>query len=509
MYKKRLLISVASISFILLLGIGLLINATPQEAASVEAKPSVDSNILESINSAFVDIAKVTNPAIVNITTTVTAKGGLRRGSSPQQDPLWEEFWRRFSPEQPRNQQPEEEYKREGPSGSGFIVKPNGYILTNHHVIDNADKIKVILNDKQEFEAELVGTDRETEVAVIKIDAEDLPTIEMGNSDELQVGEIVLAIGNPFGLSHTVTNGIVSATGRSGVLNRVTYQDFIQTNAAINPGNSGGPLVNIRSEVVGINTAIALATTATGMPIRGNVGVGFAIPINMARDVMEQLIDKGEVVRGWLGIRFQDGLISKDMAKKFGLDEPAGSLILIVAGPAKDAGLKRGDLIIEFNGEAIADNTHLQKLVAAAKPDDTVKIKAIRGNKEKDFKVKLGQRTDEALAKFGGMRPGSIEEKEEDAWVGITVQELTEEIAQRLGYESQEGVLISGIKPGSLASEVSDPPKSGDLIQEIEFEEIKNIGDYRKAIKDANIEEGVMLMLRRPGKGPWYILIKK
>ena len=244
-----------------------------------------------------------------------------------------------------------------------------------------------------------------------------------------------------FALNHTVTNGIVSGTGRSGVLETVTYQDFIQTNAAINPGNSGGPLINIRGEVIGINTAIALATTASGMPIRGNVGIGFAIPVNMARDVMDQLIEKGEVVRGYLGIRFQAGLISRDLAEKYGLDEPRGSLVLAVTdGPAQKAGMKAGDLIVEFEGETVNDNAHLLKLVAAAKPGDKVKVKVIRGRKEKKLEVELGERPREFAS--AQRRPGRSSEQEEE-WMGMTVQELTEELAQRFGYEEHVRVKSS------------------------------------------------------------------
>ena len=509
MYRKWLLIPVVSISFILLLTSGSLLDISPQGTASGEISSSTSSEVLESLNAAFVEVAKIARPSVVNISTSVAIKRGSGRRSQPRQDPFWD-FWEEFFGRPlPERQQPE---RRQSARGSGFIVRENGYILTNHHVVNGADKIKVILDDKREFDAELVGTDKDTEVAVIKIDAEDLPAAALGDSDNLQVGELVMAIGNPFALSHTVTNGIVSATGRSGVLDTVTYQDFIQTNAAINPGNSGGPLINIKGEVIGINTAIALATTASGMPIRGNVGIGFAVPINMALDVMEQLIEKGKVVRGWLGIRFQP--VDANIAEKYGLEEPKGSLISSVAAgePAEKAGLESGDLIIEFNGEPVGDGEHLKKLVAAVSPGEEVEIKVIRDRKEKDFKVKLAERTDEVVYGFGGEQsvPGEEEgEKEEESWMGISVQGLTDELAQRFGYEGQQGVLISSIDPEGPVAELDAPPRSGDLIQEIEFQEIKNMDDYRKAIKNVEDMDSVMIKLRRPEKGPWYIVIKK
>ena len=506
MYKKKwLVVPVVSVSFALLLVLGLFLNVIPQETASGETSSLADSNILESLNAAYVEVAKIARPSVVNISTTLSNKRSLEQEQQPRRDPYWDDFFRRFFPEEPRRQQPD---MKPSARGSGFIVKEDGYILTNHHVVNNSDKIKVILDDKREFDAELVGTDRESEVAVIKIDAKDLPAVKFGDSDALQVGEMVLAIGNPFALSHTVTNGIVSAIGRSNVLNTVTYQDFIQTNAAINPGNSGGPLVNIRGEVIGINTAIALATTASGVPMRGNVGIGFAIPINMASKVMDDLIATGQVVRGYLGIIFQPGLISKNIAERYGLEEPAGSLIveIIEGGPAEDARLNEGDLIVEFHGESVRDNAHLQRLVADANPDETVKIKVIRDREKKEFKVKLGERPKQVAV---GPRGHGADPHTQEEWLGITVQELTDALSQRFGYEGQAGVLVSSVDPEGPAAELDDPPRSGDLIQEIEFQEIKNLDDYKKVKKDVEDKKSVMMKLRRSGGRPWYVVIKE
>ncbi len=496
MYKKRLLIPVISIVFALLLTSGLLLSIGTDKAISGEAGQSAELKGIEALSAAFVKVAKEVNPSVVNVSTKSTVKSPRRSTQddlwyrSPFRDFFGDEFFRRFFEE------PQERTRRS--LGSGVIVSENGHILTNNHVVAGADEITVTLSDEREFDAKLVGTDKDTDVAVIKIDAKNLPVVRLGDSDKLQVGEWVLAIGNPFRLSHTVTAGIVSATGRANV-NLATYEDFIQTDAAINPGNSGGPLVNIRGEVIGVNTAIA---TAGGMP--GNVGVGFAIPINMALNVMNQLIDKGQVVRGWLGVQLQD--VTKDLAEKYGLKEPKGVIISLTGGPARKAGLEPGDLIIEFNGKPVTDGVHLKNLVAAVKPDEKVKVKVIRNGKEKEFEVKLGERTDEALAELTGEE---IVPAKEEEWLGITVQELTDELAQRLEYEGQKGVLVSDVDPAGPAAKVEDPPKRGDLIQEIEKQEIKNIDDYRKAINAVKDQKSVLIRLRRSSGRVWFTVVKR
>ncbi len=496
MYKKRLLIPVISIVFALLLTSGLLLSIGTDKAISGEAGQSAELKGIEALSAAFVKVAKEVNPSVVNVSTKSTVKSPRRSTQddlwyrSPFRDFFGDEFFRRFFEE------PQERTRRS--LGSGVIVSEDGHILTNNHVVAGADEITVTLSDKREFDAKLVGTDKDTDVAVIKIDAKNLPIVRLGDSDKLQVGEWVLAIGNPFRLSHTVTAGIVSATGRANV-NLATYEDFIQTDAAINPGNSGGPLVNIKGEVIGVNTAIA---TAGGMP--GNVGVGFAIPINMALNVMNQLIDKGQVVRGWLGVQLQD--VTKDLAEKYGLKEPKGVIISLTGGPARKAGLEPGDLIIEFNGKPVADGVHLKNLVAAVKPDEKVKVKVIRNGKEKEFEVKLGERTDEALAELTGEE---IVPAKEEEWLGITVQELTDELAQRLEYEGQKGVLVSDVDPAGPAAKVEDPPQRGDLIQEIEKQEIKNIDDYRKAINAVKDQKSVLIRLRRSSGRVWFTVVKR
>lgn len=496
MYKKRLLIPVVSIVFALLLTLGLLLSISTDKAISGEASASAEIRGLEALSAAFIKVAKEVNPSVVNVSTKSTVKSPRRSTEddswyrSPFRDFFGDEFFRRFF-EEPRQ-------RTRRSLGSGVIVSEDGHILTNNHVVAGADEITVTLSDKREFDAKLVGTDKDTDVAVIKIDAKDLPVAKLGDSDKLQVGELVLAFGNPFRLSHTVTAGIISATGRSDV--RIAeYEDFIQTDAAINPGNSGGPLANIKGEVIGINTAIA---TAGGLP--GNVGVGFAIPINMALNVKEQLIDKGQVVRGWLGVNLQE--VTKDLAEKYGLKEPRGVIATLTGGPARKAGLEPGDLIIEFNDEPVIDGVHLKNLVAAVKPGETVKVKVIRNGEEKEYKVKLGERTEEAKAELTGEEIAPAREEE---WLGITVQELTDELAQQLGYEGQKGVLVSEVDPDGPAAKVEDPPKRGDLIQEIERQEIKNIDGYRKAIKAVRDQESVLIRLRRNSGRTWYTVVKR
>lgn len=498
MYKKHLLIPVVSVSFILLLTLGLHWNLGIYGAAPSQASSSVELKGLESLNAAFVEVAKTVTPSVVNVnTTSVVQRPTIEPRLSPFfRDFFGDDFFRDFF----RSPQSE----RRTSLGSGVIVDESGYILTNNHVVTgeggaDVEEIKVTLSDKQEFDAKLIGRDPDTDVAVIKIDAKGLPAAKLGDSDNLQVGEWVLAIGRPLGLSHTVTAGIVSATGRSDVLDTVTYQDFIQTDASINRGNSGGPLVNVKGEVVGINTAIA----TEGVP--GNIGIGFSIPINMARDIMDQLIKEGRVVRGWLGIQLQE--VDRDIAEKYGLKEPSGALIAAaIDDPAKGAGLESGDLIIQFNGEAVKDGSHLKRLVAAAGPNKTIKLKVIRRDgKEKEFKVKLAERTADVVAKLErGRTPSEGEE-----WMGMTVQELTEELAQQLGYEDQPGVLISDVDPEGPAAKAKNPPRRGDLIQEIEREEIKNMDDYKQAIEKVKDQKSILVRLRRNTGETWYVVLKK
>ncbi|HGE70090.1 TPA: Do family serine endopeptidase [Candidatus Poribacteria bacterium] len=497
--NKWFYISMGSIGFsILLIVLVFLFNSHPGTAADdntpeMAIKPELKS--LQALNDAYIELAKIAVPSVVKIKSEVKPKSTQsdqrRRGSDRlfPFDPFDDDFFRFF--DIPQTPVPKRGW------GSGFIIDKQGHIITNNHVISGADTITVTLDDKREFKAKLIGTDPDTDIALIKVDKDDLPVARLGDSDKIKVGEIVMAIGSPFELTRTVTTGVVSATGRTGV-GILTYEDFIQTDAAINPGNSGGPLVNIRGEVIGINTAIA-----TGGLSGGNVGVGFAVPINTAKNVVDQLLNNKKIIRGWLGVSLQP--VDSDIAEKYGLKEKRGALVLAVDGPAKEAGLRQGDLIIEYDGKVVENSSQLSKMVASNKPGDKVKIKVIRDGKEKEFTVKLAERTEEAIAKLRGAEP---EVTSTDEWMGLSVQELDESLAQRLGFEKYKGVVITDISPDSPALQVENPPQRGDLIQEIEGKDIKNMNDYRDAIEKVKNEKRVMVRLRRSNGNTWYIVLK-
>lgn len=353
----------------------------------VPAQAKVPSS-LESVGKAFVDIAEKVNPTVVNIQTVRKAVIPTGHGMESQMDnPRLREFFeehglKRFfqGPQGPHSQR---EFRPQA-MGSGVIVTPDGYILTNAHVVNQAQEIKVTLTDKRSFKAKLVGADKESDVAVIKIDAQNLPAAELGDSDKLRVGEIVVAVGNPFGLNKTVTSGIVSAKGRTN-MGIVDYEDFIQTDAAINPGNSGGPLVNIRGQVIGINTAIA---SRSG----GYQGIGFAIPSNSARLIMADLIKEGKVHRGLLGVNIQD--LTESLAKSFESKSSKGALVsqVVPAGPAEKAGVKTGDIIVAINGKAVESAAQLKNEVAACKPASKVSLSVFRNGKTVKLSARLGER---------------------------------------------------------------------------------------------------------------------
>jgi len=358
-------------------------------------KRPVSPGDLAGVGGAFVEVTKATKPAVVNISTTKVVRFRGAPYSPFFNDPFFrrffgDDFFREFRA--PREQ-------REQSLGSGVIVSQDGYIVTNNHVVEGASEIRVLVGDQREFKGRVVATDPRTDVAVVKIAGHGLPTIPWGDSDRLQVGEWVLAIGNPFGLNQTVTAGIISATGRANV-GIADYEDFIQTDAAINPGNSGGALVNVRGELIGINTAIF---SRSG----GYMGIGFAIPSNMVREVMEDLIKRGKVTRGWLGVHIQ--LLTPDLAKKFGLKEAHGVLVGEVSGgsPAAKAGMNRGDVILELAGKRVEDPEHLRNEVARTEPGKRIPVKIWRGSKEMILQVEI-----EELPKEVVMRPapqGSIE----------------------------------------------------------------------------------------------------
>ena len=438
---------------------------------------------LQGLSQAFRDVVKDVSPAVVYISTEQTVKGQTMQ--DPLRDFFGDEFFRRFFGDTPRNNR---EYKRSG-LGSGFITSKDGYILTNNHVVANADEIKVTLADKREFGAKVIGTDPKTDVAVIKIEGEDLPTAALGDSSRLEVGDWAIAIGTPFGLSQTVTAGIISAEGRANIgIN--DYEDFIQTDAAINPGNSGGPLVNIDGEVIGINTAIY---SRSG----GYQGIGFAIPINMAKSVMESLITKGKVVRGWLGVMIQP--VTPQIAKGFGLKEAKGTLVgdVLKDGPAEKAGLERGDVILSFDGQAVDGPNALKNIVAGTEVGKEVDVLVIRDGKEETIKVKIGEQAADTQA-------SAVTPSEASPKLGLSVQELTPDIAGKLGYEGDSGVVIANVEQGSPASEAG--LRRGDLIKEINREQIESLEDYNKAMASVDEEEGFLALVRR-GENTLYVVV--
>ncbi len=438
---------------------------------------------LGKLSDSLSEVAEQVKPAVVNISTTKTVT--LRQ--SPFEDLFNDPFFRRFfGREFPFGHK--RKYKSSS-LGSGVIVTDDGYILTNNHVIKDADDIKVTLYDKRSFKGKVIGTDPKTDLAVIKIDAKGLPALKFGDSDKLRVGEVVLAIGNPFGLSHTITMGIVSAVGRSNV-GIADYEDFIQTDAAINPGNSGGALVNIKGELVGINTAI-FSTSG------GYMGIGFAIPSSMAKAVMKSIIKYGKVIRGWLGVTIQD--LTPEIAKHFDIKEKKGSLVTDVVkdSPADKAGFKRGDLIIEFDGKSVEDSTHLRNMVANTPPGKTVQVRIIREGQEKILTVTLGEFPETITAERGTFR---------NVLRGVHVQELTPDLRESLGIPDKvQGVLVTGVEEDSPAF---GSLKRNDVIQEINRKVIKNIKDYEKVLSKIGPDESVLLLVYRGG-GYIYITIKE
>lgn len=436
--------------------------------------------------------AKQASPAVVNISTTqkVERRRPPRFGPMPGPSPFggedpFEEFFRRFFPDRPPPGQ--------GRSlGSGFIISDDGYIITNNHVIGDADKITVRLSDKEEYEAKVIGSDEKTDIALIKINAKHpVSVVPLGTSSDLQVGDWVIAIGNPFGLEQTVTAGIVSAKGR--VIGAGPYDDFIQTDASINPGNSGGPLLNLKGEVVGINSAIF---SQGG----GNIGIGFAIPIDMAKSIVAQLKEKGKVTRGWLGVAIQS--VTPELAKSFGLKEPKGALVAEVTkdGPAEKFGIERGDIITAFNGTEVKDSHELPSLVASTPVGDKAEVTVLRGGKEKTITVKLGELTDQQT---------KAEQSEEsgESW-GMTVANITPEVARRFQLErTQKGVIVTEVAPGSSAELAGI--QAGDVIEEVNRQQIESVDDFTQAMSNAKDKETLLLLARRGNATSFFALRKQ
>ncbi len=451
----------------------------------VNARSKLDDDILvlQKASKAFSEIAKQAMPAVVFIKVEKNVKIETAPFDFFGDDPFFKHF---FGPFFPFPRQPKK-FKQRG-LGSGFIISHNGYILTNNHVVQKADKVTVRLHDGREFKAKIVGTDPNTDVALIKIDADNLPVLPLGDSDKLEVGEWVMAIGNPFGLSYTLTVGVVSAKGRSNV-GITDYEDFIQTDAAINPGNSGGPLINIRGEAVGINTAIF---TRSG----GYMGIGFAIPINMVKTIERQLIEKGEVTRGYLGVMIQN--LTPDLKESFGIKENEGVLIsdVIEGSPAEKAGLKRGDIVIQFNGKKVKEVSEFRNMVALTPPGTKAKIVVKRDGKRLEFRVVLGNLRKATLA---AASKSEILKK-----LGFSVQNLTRELAQQFGYTKKKGVLVDKVIPGSPAYQAGLEP--GMLILEVNRVPVRNTKEFFKALNRSR-KSGKALFLLYDGEYTRYVIL--
>ncbi len=440
----------------------------------------------------FTDLVKQASPAIVNISSVRNggqerARSHLPEGYDPEQLPeIFKRFFGERFGEQFRDQNPQRRYPKS--LGSGFIISEDGYILTNNHVVKDADEILVRLSDRSELVAELVGADPRSDLALLKVDAEDLPTVELGDSDKLEVGEWVLAIGSPFGFDHTVTAGIVSATGRS--LANENYVPFIQTDVAINPGNSGGPLFNLDGRVVGINSQIY---TRSG----GFMGLSFAIPVTMAMEVVEQLKSRGYVARGWLGVYIQE--VSKNLAESFGLDKPAGALITRVTegSPAEAAGLKEGDIILSFNGEKVNLSSELPHLVGRVAPDTDVKLDIVRDGDGRTVKLRVGELPDEQARLAASEKTGPQSNR-----LAIDVVALEEE--RRSKWNLAGGVVVRKVSPGPGADAGL---LIGDVITSLNGEEIDSVTDFRQVVKDLPADKFIRMRIVRRGSSQ-YLPVK-
>jgi len=458
----------------------LIVGVLPVMAAK-DAGDNGDLALLKQTGRAFTRVAKQAVPAVVFITVE-------KRVETRQQDMRFNDPFGFFG--FPRPSQPRQHVLKG--QGSGFIITKDGYILTNNHVVGDADTITVKLNDGREFEAKQVGADPKSEVAVIKIDVEgDLPVLEVGDSSSLEMGEWVIAVGNPFGLSETVTVGVVSAVGRNNI-GIAEYEDFIQTDADINPGNSGGPLLNIDGEVIGINTAIY---SQSG----GSVGIGFAIPIDLAVVIKDQLVAYGKVTRGFLGIQLNREEVDEAMAESFGLDEAGGVLVAEVVedSPAEEAGLEAGDIILKMNGETVEGNRAFRNRVALTEPGKKIELKVFRDDKIKTVEVTIG------------VLPGDEEVQQQAVEVaqklGLSVRELTPELAEKFGHEMGEGVIVAEVEQYSAAAQAEIQP--GHVILSVNREPVTTIEEFSAALA-TTADSGRVLLRVKSHRYSWYALLR-
>ena len=439
------------------------------------------NSVVRQFSKAFADVAEKAKPAVVTIITDKVIS--MRQ---------FDDFGFFFQPNLPRQR----EFKTNA-LGSGVIVdSKKGYILTNNHVVDDMDGIRVKLIDKREFEATIIGTDPKTDLAILQIDAENLDDIRMGDSDDLRVGEWVMAVGSPFSenLSHTVTTGIVSAIGRSNILDSGSYEDFIQTDAAINPGNSGGALLNMDGELIGINTAIA-----TGGYEKGNRGVGFAIPSSMANRIMSDLIDKGYVTRSWLGVIIQD--LDSETADALDIDTRNGALIADVVkdSPAEAAGIQEGDVIIEFNGKSIANTANLKNVVSLSTPESTNRVKVIRDGAPKTVKVTL-QELPENPSQFVSRERTTTND------FGLQLKRINKTLRKQYEIDSdQDGLVVTRIDRNGEAFQKGI--REGDLVKRVGTEKVESINEFNRLVEKSKSKGTVLLLVKKPGGGSRYFTL--
>jgi Do/DeqQ family serine protease len=465
--------------FLLILAIALL--PLHPAIARAAAPGSVDSHaVLQALEDAFVSVADRVTPAVVNV--SVKAKRVPEAEAPPHGEfrEFGPEFYERFF----RRRPPREDVRS---TGSGVIVDARGYILTNNHVVENADSVEVRLSDDRKFKASIVGRDPKTDLAVLKIEAStgSLPVAALGDSDALRAGQWAIAIGNPFGLDRTVTIGHISATGRTHV-GVATYEAFIQTDASINPGNSGGPLLNIEGKVIGINTAM----------VSSGQGIGFSIPINMAREIMTQLISKGRVVRGWLGIVIQE--LTPELAESFGVKTDSGVLVaeVLKESPAETAGLKPGDIIVKFDGAPITDVTELQKRVAAVSPGRAAPLVVIRDKASTPLTVKIGEQPGEETVAAARPREETL---------GLIVEPLTEEAIQRFKLSARAGVVVTDVAPGGSGDQAGI--RAGDAILEINRQPVTDVESFRRIVSAMKPGEAVPVYVQRGGGRNEYVVL--
>ena len=452
---------------------------SPSEASDVKSQTSASTQVMPS---SFAELAENLSPTVVNVKVAKIEKTHFQ--GHPVPDGHFGDFFERFFKDMPRMP----ENRRTHGAGSGVIISTDGYILTNNHVVDGAKEVTVTFSNKKEYEAEVIGVDPKTDLAVLKVAAErPLPAAALGNSESLRVGDWVVAIGNPFGLNHTVTSGIVSAKGR--VIGAGPYDDFIQTDASINPGNSGGPLFNMKGEVVGINTAI----------IPQGQGIGFAIPVNTAKPLIPQLVSDGVVTRGYLGVNIQS--VTPELAKALGVDESAGALVADVTpgSPAEKGGIRRGDIIVAYEGKDVKDHHNLPAMVAATPVGEKAAVTVLRDGQERKLTVKVGKLPAETVRRENPDVPAK------GRW-GLQLHDLTPEIGQQLRLDTDQGVVVVGVEPGSPAYEAGI--RRGDVIVEVNRQPVNSVDEIKESIRTSKDKNNLLLLVQRSG-GKMYVPLEQ